>query len=283
MSIRTLHHAFVLYPDNEYQMQLLRWLSDDKNQQLHEFEIMFILHKPESEEKKEHYHVLMRSANPRTADGVKKSFGVYKTVWRLYHMSIIAEGTQHLSKAPKGVKTLTGYFRNTKTKDNLVPVLTNQEDSESFVDVEYHGKERFCPVKPGLLDEIYKLTPLYTVPHVECVSDYQSYARYMLHQTYECFLAGKRQYTFDDLQGDSDFIARCFGGKLSDVTANVSKIVDAYDDYISSNCGMSFVSFLLTYPDGDCILEFIRKNPYFVSNFITGKGVRKNGNTQYQA
>lgn len=271
MSTRTLTHAFVLYPDNVHQMQLLAWLESPVNSANFGYKMCYILHQPETDEKKQHYHVMVQYPNARTSEGVKKSFGVYRTVWRLYHMQVNATIDKTLHKPPKGfqAQTLTGYIRQTKTKDKLVPVLTDSANPESFVDVEYHGRERVCPVKPGLTDEIYKLTPLYTVPHVEPVSDSKSYAQYMLHRTYECWLADKHKYSFNDLQGDSEYISILLGGEYSETAFNVTKLVEYYKAYQQTACVQTFLEFLLGFEDGFQAVEFIRKNPYFVSTYIT--------------
>lgn len=265
---RTLCFAFVLYPDNPYQMQLFDWLTNAQNQANFDFRVMYILHAPEEEEKKEHYHFMIKYPNPRTADGVRKSFGVVRTVWRLYIMSP-SKVTQKLTKCGKGEKTLSGYKRQSSLKYELTPVLSDKNIPDSYIELPYHDGEKMPPKKPGLDDEIYKLTPVYTVSHVENVSDFRAYAQYILHNTYECHLAHKRQYKISDVKGNSDFIQLAFSGTYSESEMSVTGILQLLGSWRNTNQQLNFIEFVYAAGKPE-LVEFIRKNPYFVSKFLLG-------------
>lgn len=68
---RTCWFEMILYPDNCYHMEILKWLDDDRSIT----QAAYILHEPEEDEKKQHYHVLLHYPTKRTLKGVVKSFG----------------------------------------------------------------------------------------------------------------------------------------------------------------------------------------------------------------
>lgn len=82
LAIRSCWFTFLLYPDNDVQMRLLDYLIERSACSDCVYSFMFIRHDPEEEDLKPHYHVLLHSAYPKTAGGVRKSFGEvwgYKT------------------------------------------------------------------------------------------------------------------------------------------------------------------------------------------------------------
>lgn len=70
-SVRTRWFRLVLYPDNLYHDEVMDYLKSDKNP----YQGAYILHQAESDEKKEHWHVLLYFPNCRTRSGVVKMFG----------------------------------------------------------------------------------------------------------------------------------------------------------------------------------------------------------------
>lgn len=64
----------LLYPDNEVHRVVMDFLKSSKNT----MQGFYIEHEPEEEEKKKHWHVTLYCANPRTPDGLAKSFGMCK-------------------------------------------------------------------------------------------------------------------------------------------------------------------------------------------------------------
>lgn len=70
-SLRTRWFRLVLYPDNLYHEEVMEYLKSEKNP----YQGAYILHQAESDEKKEHWHVLLYFPNCRTQAGVVKMFG----------------------------------------------------------------------------------------------------------------------------------------------------------------------------------------------------------------
>ena len=69
--IRTRYFMLVLYPDNQYHREIMEYLDSDKNP----YQGAYILHEPEQDEKKQHWHVMLYFPNARTQKGVCDSFG----------------------------------------------------------------------------------------------------------------------------------------------------------------------------------------------------------------
>lgn len=67
---RYRYFQFILYPDNFRHVDLLHWLSTSSP-----YQGCYILHQPEEEGKKPHYHVEIYYPTERTEKGVQKSFG----------------------------------------------------------------------------------------------------------------------------------------------------------------------------------------------------------------
>ena len=53
--IRTRYFMLVLYPDNQYHKEIMEYLDSDKNP----YQGAYILHEPEQDEKKQHWHVML--------------------------------------------------------------------------------------------------------------------------------------------------------------------------------------------------------------------------------
>lgn len=75
MAVRSCWFTFLLYPDNVVQMKLLDYLKDRSSCSDCVYSFMYILHDPEDDDLKAHYHVLLHSSYPKTAGGVRKSLG----------------------------------------------------------------------------------------------------------------------------------------------------------------------------------------------------------------
>lgn len=71
---RTRWFMMILYPDNCHHMDILSYLKGDKPYKF-PYQACYILHQPEADEKKVHYHVMLRYPSPRTTKGVADSFG----------------------------------------------------------------------------------------------------------------------------------------------------------------------------------------------------------------
>lgn len=260
--------AFVLYPDNYEQMRLFDWLKEH----LLSCKMLYILHQPESDEKKLHYHVMICFENSRTPDGVRKYFGVVKIVWRLSKMTLNAECKQVLRKPKKGepeflkgrFDTETGYKCFTAWKDKECFVLSNPEDPQSYIEVEYHDGEKVCTADCKL-DEVWRLCPVYVVPHVEKVSDRCSYAAYLLHDTPQAIRDGKKRYEYTDIKGDLDFIESCFPLMNPECTSNLISDAMQIANYVTSQ--RRFIEECLSLGRTD-ILEYTASHSYFMERFV---------------
>lgn len=268
-SSRAYVHCFVLYPDNPAQMELFQWL---QNTTLLRF--MYIKHEPETDEKKPHIHCMVKFENARSSDGVRKSFGTIKTVWRLHKMKLNVECNEKLINQAKlkddnplkHVVTETGYIRTSKFSDAECPVLFDESDPASYIETDYEDGQIICP-KECKLDEVWRLRPIYVVPHVEPVSDRTSYAVYMLHQDRASEVAGKHRYEVSDLRGDAEFIKSCFPIKGKETLS--STFEDAL--LLGSGCASErdFLALCVAMKRED-LLQLCRDKPYFIQRYILG-------------
>ena len=64
----------ILYPDNMHHMDILAYLRGEKEYKF-PYQACYILHEPDKECGKPHYHVILHYPSPRTAQGVADSFG----------------------------------------------------------------------------------------------------------------------------------------------------------------------------------------------------------------
>lgn len=71
---RSRYFMVILYPDNMHHVDIMEYLQGRKKL-CFPYQACYILHSPESDEKKEHWHVLLHFPNARTVEGVCKSFG----------------------------------------------------------------------------------------------------------------------------------------------------------------------------------------------------------------
>lgn len=206
---RAYVHAFMLFPDSEEHAKLLRFLRDGCHPGM---KFLGIVHQPEEAEKKEHIHCMVCFDSQRTPDGVRKSFGVIRTVWRLAHMQLHDTVSEKLKKIPDGsdFTSDTGYYRVEKWKDNETYVLSDPDDPQSYIETPYKDGEKQCR-SPCEIDEVWRLCPVWRIPHVEVVSDRCSYAQYMLHRDIQSTIDGvKHVYNYSDIFGDEDFKQSCF-------------------------------------------------------------------------
>lgn len=106
------------------------------------------------------------------------------------------------------------------------------------------------------------------IGQVQGVSDVSSLAHYFLHERYCDIREGKTLYQFTDLKywGDSERFKRLFNTDKNNDDNIMARAV-----LVGSGCTTSkqFVKKCLEIADWE-LLEFIRKNPYFVTKFIVG-------------
>lgn len=207
--------AAVLYPDNAAQMEWLTAMYAHPDPEGIEW-MVHIRHEPEPSpddetEKKPHFHVMWKYyGKARSARSVVKSTCAIDVVWRLAHMRVKADVSERLRKRRhEEPETETGYIRETTWIDKEHFVLSDPDDPSSYIEQPYKDGEKLCR-SPCKLDEVWRLTPIYTVPYVVPISNVFSYAQYMLHATYRCHKDGKRPYCIDDVQGSRQIVNQYF-------------------------------------------------------------------------
>lgn len=262
---RGRNFAFVLYPDNEQQMKLLRWLNSPNCS--YNCRTMFIKHQPEQDDKKEHIHCVTVFDNPRSVDGVRKSFGVYDTVWRLYHIEQVDLVDDLKIKDGVGVRVRTPKYKK-------CPVLLDENDKQSFRDIPWDDRKTVSNItseNPINDDEAWIKTPLFLVPHVELVSDLTSYAMYMLHQTYDCIINNKTPYKIEDIQGNFELICSAFPELKPMDNVNIMKRL-----YNLCECGnpRKVMDILLECNDKDT-LDFLAGHSTFIRDWFFDHSKRK--------
>lgn len=96
---RSRWFMLILYPDNELHQDIMKYLDSDKN----DVQGFYIKHEPDklndldkNAQSKEHYHIMLYYPNPRTAKGVRESFGKC-------HVVTLEDGSK------KAVTDVTGY------------------------------------------------------------------------------------------------------------------------------------------------------------------------------
>lgn len=251
--------TFMLYPDNYEQMRLLDWLKKGYLP----CKSLYILHQPESDEKKPHFHVMVCFENERTEKGVRNYFGVIRTVWRLAHMSLNEDVTQKLKK-DDNADTETGYIRVEHWRDKETFILKDPDDPLSYIEHEYHDGEKVCPAECKL-DEVWRLCPVYVVPHVEKITDRCSYASYLLHETPQAIMDGKKCYSKEEIKGDEDFIQSCFPSPYRECTSNLIEDAITIGKGCQSQHEFTRKCLLLNRSD---ILEYTASHSHFVERFL---------------
>lgn len=241
-------------------MKLFRWLNNPMCP--YNCRLMYILHEPETEEKKQHYHCVISFDNPRSIDGVRKALGVRDTVWRLYHMEL-ADVVDDLKRRGQGE-----FQRERKEIYQKAPVLSDPDDPQSYIEYKVTGEHstvntitRDFPIEE---DQCYIKTALYVVPHVELVSDLTSYALYMLHATYDCVIQGKKSYSVNALQGNMQLIESCFPElKQMDDTETIARVFEL----CKTHRKQEVIQILLECHDVDS-LKYLAGHSTFVRDWI---------------
>lgn len=207
-SRRGKYFAFILYPNDDWRhLALLRHLLSDERRI--PAKIMCINHQGKGKIApaaiKPHTHVMLSFENARSELSVQKMLGVSGTVWRLYTMA--------LSDVVDSLHRKNGIVE--RHRDEVwkqVPVLSDPDNPTSYIEYPYDDRVSVAEVTrrhPVEDDQCYIRSTQYVVKHVEMV-DFQSYATYMLHLTYQCLLDSKERYEISDLYGDEDLIKKAF-------------------------------------------------------------------------
>lgn len=208
--------TFEVYPDNPEQMKAFEWL---KKANVNSG--MYIQHKAEGDDKKDHIHVLVYEDNPIncTLQGeqlVAKSYGARFGTF-------------------EGLPVDGGFLY--KCKGDVLP----------------EGAE-------------WQTFPIISM--VQGVSDPQSLAHYFLHERYCDIRAGKTLYKYEQLQfwGDKERFTKLYNTYKTNDIDMMGRAVSIAADCTSSK---SFMKKCVSLGEWD-LLEFARKNPYFVTKFVVG-------------
>lgn len=265
--------CFVLYPDNKAQMALLDWLNRRDCPYLSR--LVYIKHDAEDDEKKDHIHCMIRFDTQKTVGAVKKMFGIQADVWRLY--------TLIESDVVDDLKMKNGHcqrIRNIVYKKS--PVLSDPDDPESFIQFDYNKSNLYnskmvsewyensdeCFISLDE-DKAFIRTKIYTVPHVEVVSDCNAYALYMLHANYDCMLQGKKLYRKDELQGNYEFILALFPElKNMNELHSVKNLMELTKRVVNQSMSRrDLIAELIETGDEDT-LKYLKDNSHFVKDWL---------------
>lgn len=208
--------TFEIYPDNPEQVKAFEWLkSANVNSG------MYILHKAEGDEKKDHIHILVYEDNP---------------------INCIMQGEQLVAKS---YGSRFGTFEGFPSDSGFLYKCRGDELPE--------GSE-------------WQTFPIISM--VQGVSDPQSLAHYFLHERYCDIRAGKTLYKYEDLNfwGDKERFTRLYNTEKVNDTDVLGRAIGLSDD--CKTC-KQFMAKCVSLGEWE-VLEFARKNPYFVTKFIVG-------------
>lgn len=209
--------TFEVYPDNPEQMKAFEWL---KKANVNSG--MYIHHKAEGDEKKDHIHILVYEDNP---------------------INCTMQGEQLVAKS-YGARF--GTFEGLATDERFLYKCKGDE------------------LPDGAEWQTYPIISM-----VQGVTDPQSLAHYFLHERYCDIREGKKLYSYKELKfwGDAERFKRLFNTDKSNDIDILGKAAS-----IASYCTSpkKFMQECVELGEWD-ILEFARKNPYFVAKFIVGE------------
>lgn len=227
--VRSRWFVLILYPDNMHHMDILSYLKGEKEYKF-PYQACYILHQPEKDEKKEHYHVVLRYPNARTAQGVADSFG--KGDFRK-HVQFDSEGKEHTMY--EAICDTTGIPpEEIEVRPLIVPREGEQQNTCS------------------------------------AISDIHAYAMYLLHQTYECIREGKHQYALSDIKAcnhDNEFISSMFElDSLRESGSPVWQIMDYMEQNSLKN--MSQLLRFLFLNDEHQLIKYVEKHTYLIKQLF---------------
>ena len=258
--------CFVIYPDNEKQMALFDWLNHRDCPYLSR--LVYIRHDAEEEDKKDHIHCMIRFDSQKTVGAVKKMFGIQADVWRLYTLieSDVIDDLKMKHGTPERVRNIV-YKKS--------PVLSDPADSESFIEFPYdksnlYNAKMVSEKYPDLHDDqAFIRTKVYTVPHIEVVSDCNAYALYMLHANYDSIIQGKKPYKKEELRGNYEFILSLFPElKNMNELHSVKNLYDLTRRVVNQTMSRrDLVAELIQTGDEDT-LKYLKENSHFVKDWL---------------
>lgn len=266
-SIRSCVFDFVLWLDNPAMQAVYDYITQTPLQ-VRGYEYCAIHHEPDKDDSKPHEHFMIRFPDKRkkTVGGVRKMYGIDRTVWRLATMELNTSVSEKFVKCDVDTDHPNGYRVESRYKDSECWVLSDPNDPASFIEQPYKDGELRCNA-PCTKEQLWRYCAIYRVPHVEATSDMCSYALYMLHRTAACAIDGlKTVYDVNDMYGDEDFIRACFPYmKTSNKVSAIHEIM-----LLKRSC-IDFPDFLYKCIEleRDDLIEYAEKHTYLVNSLFT--------------
>lgn len=218
--------TFILYPDNVYHCQYLDFLKTHEvgfyiehiDNDEHDGLSFVGVNSTDVKETKRHWHVAVRFPNPRSATGFVNS---------LPPVDYVVVG--------KHVKEIDTY----RVGENITKVVrkvdgvTETRFEKNYIG-EYLGTET---IETPILSSNLSAFTLYQgekvtqrmISSAQAVSDIHALAHYFIHDTFECFMLGKHQYSVDDvkmLSNDRSVYNQCFENEMPNGVSFLEQLVE---------------------------------------------------------
>lgn len=201
--------TIILYPDNYYHFELLKYFNTCQ-----ELDFAYIRHQPETDEGKDHIHMLIRFPSPRTVKSVSESCGRTKAVklddgsYKVlvpgefvpdYAVDVPIVGLPLVS----GVNAPEAYYKY-MTHSDFRSILEGKKQYDAD-DIIYHGDEKIFR-RLGMSESIDRMS-LY--------HELVSYANmsYTPNDMIKLLIADNRSDLLDFISGHSYFIKNFMFGK----------------------------------------------------------------------
>lgn len=227
--VRSRFFTFLLYPDNPYHMQYLSYLECTNDG-------FYILHE-------------------RGADNYNLPLPAYEydhhSEKSHFHVVVKFKNPRYTSGFMKKIP-LVKYYK-------ALPLENLDNETKSRFYTVYDLSYINIPV-----EEVYK--PV--VEYVEPVTDIYGYAQYMLHQDFDSFVRGKRQYNLSDVKP-----LNCDLSSVSDYFKQTDENDNELLDVVLQICACAdgdknlFVQLIQMHHNPN-ILKYVQNHAYFVDKYI---------------
>lgn len=268
--------TFVLYPDNVYHCAYLDYIKSHEvgfyiehiDNDEHDSMSFVGVNAEDTHETKRHWHVAVRFPNARTASGFINSLPTVDYVVVGKHVKEIdtyrvGENITKVVKKIDGVtetryeKTYLGEYLGTETVET--PMLSSNLSAFTL----YQGE---------------KVTQR-MISSAQAVSDIHALAHYFIHDTFQCYMLGKHQYSVDDvkmLANDRCVYNQCFENEFP---CNVSFLEQMVEIAKISKEPDVFLSNVLA--SGDTrLIKYLEGHAQLINAFVLGAFKRNENNTR---